>query len=525
MSDPRAIVALRTRWWIILVFTLLGAVLGALPEPGEVTEQATSYDATHTLLANDAGDNAIVSPSQVTLLATAGEVPTRVADTIGYSGNSAELASQVDVQYDSDSGALTITATEATPEQAELVANTFADQLTTYLAERQDAVYSSRVSTARERLQELETELTDLTSQLALEPDDPVLLAQRDAVSRQYGQVFEENDSLAQSPSILIFTTLERAQAIPQVDRGLSAPSSRLARAAMGAAAGAAIGIAVAIMLGRVDRKIRTREQAEQLVAMRARVTIPRVRRTEGGVVVSAGRHDPLSDSYRTVRNVVGFLQNGLENQSQGRVTLIVSPGSGDGKTSLAANLAAAFLEVNQRVIAVNTDFRRPRLHEAIVGTHTSRLPYQLEDLDDAPPQAVLFETAAANMKVLDLSTMPGSPGQLARATVRQVERLADAADQIVIDSSPVGATAEVLDLVPLADVIVLVAGVGHTSVDATDRTIAILREIATAPIVFVLTGIKPQRSPYHEYSDRERPTPPPQAFPAPSEPFSQAPR
>ena len=54
--------------------------------------------------------------------------------------------------------------------------------------------------------------------------------------------------------------------------------------------------------------------------------------------------------------------------------------------------------------------------------------------------------------------------------------------DEIVFDSSAVGATPAVLDLIPHADVIVVTAKVGHTSTRTIERTIAILRDIATAP-------------------------------------------
>ena len=91
-----------------------------------------------------------------------------------------------------------------------------------------------------------------------------------------------------------------------------------------------------------------------------------------------------------------------------------------------------------------------------------------------------------------------------------------------MIDTSPVGATAEVLDLVPFADVIVMVARVGHTSIDATERTIAILRDLATAPIVLVLGGIKGERNPYHEYSDRREPATTAHALPQPTQPSRQ---
>ena len=502
MSSMSPVEAVRRRWWIVAGFAVLGALMAALPEPQNVADQATSFSATHTMLANDSGDSTIVSPSQVVLLATAGEVPQRVVDATGLEATATELAAQVDVSFDVESGSLTFTTTQETPERAEVVANAFADELNSYLTERQSTVYEDRLSKSRAHVQDLQTQLSDLTKALATSPEDALLLAQQDAVSRQYGLAFEQNSKLEVDPGILTFTTLQRAEARPVIARGLGAPVSRPTRAVMGFVVGAALGLAVALILARVDRKIRSREQAEDIVAMRARVAIPRVRTTTGGIIVSAGRHDPLSDAYRTVRNVVGFVQTGVDIGTRAYVTLVVSPGPGDGKTSLASNLAAAFLERGNRVIAVNTDFRRPRLHEAIMGTPTPETPFDLDELDAVPRRAIPLDTTADNMKILDLSTVPGSPGQLVRATVRQIERMSDVADQIVIDTSPVGATAEVLDLVPLADVIVLVVRVGHTSVDATEQTISILRDIADAPIVFVVGGIKVGRNPYHEYTD-----------------------
>jgi Mrp family chromosome partitioning ATPase len=91
------------------------------------------------------------------------------------------------------------------------------------------------------------------------------------------------------------------------------------------------------------------------------------------------------------------------------------------------------------------------------------------------------------------------------RATTEKLPALASVADSIVIDTSPVGATAEVLELVPFADVIVVVARVGGTQISAAERTLAILRDLATAPMILVLGGVKMDKANYYEYSDRRR--------------------
>jgi Mrp family chromosome partitioning ATPase len=316
---------------------------------------------------------------------------------------------------------------------------------------------------------------------------------------------FEQNQALAATPPILAFTTLQRAQAVEVTDdSGISAPTTRRTRALMGMVAGASVGVVLALLLGRLDRKIRTREQAEDIMGMRARVVVPKVADdNEGGLVVVTGRHDALSDSYRTLRNLIGFVQSGIEPVDRSPITLVVSPGPGDGKTSAAANLGAAFRETGERTILVNTDFRRPRLAKAVRDSDAPPLPFDYDDLEAVKPESLLTPTQLSDLALLDLSGLDATAGELSRATTRLIPKLATIGDQIVIDSSPVGATAEVLDMVPFADLILIVVRVGHTSIDAAARTVAVLRDVSTAPMVLALTGLKQERTPYYEYTDR----------------------
>jgi Mrp family chromosome partitioning ATPase/capsular polysaccharide biosynthesis protein len=514
MANTTVFGALRRRWWIILLLASSGAALGAIPAPAKVAEESVlvTYEATHTMLLNGEEANSNVgstgvSPNQVALLATVGEVPDRVAAQIGFEGAPAALASEVTVTFDYLTGALTFTTTQANADRAELIADTFATTTNSYLIERQDEVYQERVAASIDRLAKLEKQLEDLTAQLGVDAKDPVLIAQRDAASRRYSVAFEQSETLAANQSLLSFTTLATAQALPieQGGGGFSAPKSRTTRGLLGLVAGTGVGFGVVLLLSFFDRRVRTREQAEAILGMRARVMIPTVKTDHRGVVVRNGRHDTLSDSYRTLRNVVAFVQGGLEPVSRARVTIVVSPGPGEGKTSVAANLAAAFVEFGLRTIVVNTDFRRPRLAEAVTAGRRHYLPFTLQELDGLDVEQLLTQTLDPNLSMLDLSSL-GSAGELARATVRLLPRLTELADAIVIDTSPVGATAEVLELIPFADVIVVVAKIGVTQIETADRSIAILRDLTTAPMVLALTGAPPERSTYYEYADPRKP-------------------
>jgi hypothetical protein len=69
-----------------------------------------------------------------------------------------------------------------------------------------------------------------------------------------------------------------------------------------------------------------------------------------------------------------------------------------------------------------------------------------------------------------------------------------------VVDSSPVGATAEVLELVPLADVIVVVARLGNTSITTAQHTIEVLRSLTTADMLLAVVGDASDKGNYYYY-------------------------
>ena len=508
MNTFRPLDALRRFWWVVVLFTVGGAVVGGLPAPESAADSITRYTASHTILVSSTsqGGGSFTDPqafNQIQLFATTGEVPQRAAEALDYADSPAQLASTVTAVSDQQTGALQITTTQATADEAVAVADAFGDELTTYLAQRQDQLRQDRLASTLTRLEELEAQIDEIEGELLIPPDDPtdpdarptedpVARAQLDALSRQYSVVFEQFNSLQQDQGQLVLTTLERAQPVAITEQGLSAPRSRTGRALLGAIAGFAIGVGVALVLGRADRKIRTPQQAEEVLGLAANTAIPAVRHHDSSVLaVAAGRHDPLSDSYRTLRSMLVFLDN--ENTAlndRASVTLVVSPGPGDGKTSVTANLAAAMVESGSRTVAVNTDFRRPTLSRRLGVADPEPAGLELHEIASAPLELVLTPGGDSGLAVLDLAGVRGNtPGDLARVTARLLPRVGEIAESIVIDTSPVGATAEVLEFVPLADNIVIVVRLGHTTASTAQRSIETIRTLSRGNLLLVLVG------------------------------------
>ncbi len=446
--------------------------------------------------------------NQLQLFATTGQVPTRAAEAIGFTGPPAALAAQVSVTADQQSGALRIATTQNSADEAVEVADAVADELISYLAERQDTLRENRLTANLDRLAELEVDLREAETNARRNPDDRVAQAELDALERQYGVVFEQFNVLQADDGQLVLTTLERAEAIAVTEAGLGAPQSRRGRAAFGLIAGLAVGSAVALLLARADRKIRTRSEAEALLGLEATATIPAARKHDvNKLAVEGKRHDPLSDSYRSLRSIVSFADEERSSAKRGApVTLIVSPGPADGKTSIAANLTAAFVEAGVRTVAVNTDFRRPTLTKRLVGYQPEPLDLDLRDLEHAPLDMVTSPGDAVGLRILDLVGAGGhSSGELARTTARLLPRLAAVSDRIVVDTSPIGVTPEVLEFLSHADTVLVAIRLGHTSIASAKRAIEMIRVLSKGDVLLVIVGESSTSSGYYYY---EQPVP-----------------
>ena len=485
---------IRRRWWVVLSMVVLGALVGALPAPKTATDTVNRWNAGHTLLLSNSADVGTiqsnpVSLNQIKLFAVTGEVPKRAAEKLNFAGSAVLLASQIKITVDPESGSIRLATTQNSADSAVAVADTFADELTNYLVERQDALQAQRIADSLKRQDELKGKIDALQAKLVQQPGNAVLTAQLDGLTRQYSAVFEQYDALQVTDVQLQLTTLERASAIPIARKGLLAPSSRTSRGILGGLVGGIIGIGIAMLLSRVDRVIRTHAQAESIFGLRSQVSIPEVKDFPAGLVAVPGRHDALSDAYRKLRSVVSFVERGAA-QEAGRVPVIVvvSAGAGDGKSTVAANLASAFAESGVRTIAMNTDFRRPTLSKYITGNDSDTSGFVASNIAKMPLSLLLNHGVVEDLVVFDLAGVEESPGELARLTAGFLPKMAEiGAGVVVVDTSPVDSTAEVLELVPIADLIVIVARVGRTNSVAAYNTVETLRALTEQQILLVL--------------------------------------
>lgn len=245
-------------------------------------------------------------------------------------------------------------------------------------------------------------------------------------------------------------------------------PDDPSERGGLGALAGLALGLvlAAAVLPGR-DGRLHDRRALERAYARPVLAELPRIAGREryvGHVAFLTRPTGTVAEAYRILRCAV--LNRGRVADSAPRVIAVTSPTRGDGRSSVARNLAAALAESGRRVLLVDCDFGHPTAHFG-VGIQPGT---GLSDLLAAPdPGARLAElvqpTETPGVRVLSIGTRGGrEPGQLAVALPQVLAVGRRMVDVIVLDCEPLECAGDVLDVLDAADAALIVARSGRTT-------------------------------------------------------------
>lgn len=224
---------------------------------------------------------------------------------------------------------------------------------------------------------------------------------------------------------------------------------------------GLMLGLGLAFLREHLDDTIRTKDDVERaaggLPVLASIPVVPGWKDRKKAMVASLVKpKSAAAEAYRSLRTSVQFL--GLDRPV--RTLQVTSPSASEGKTSTVANLAVALAAAGQRVIAVDCDLRKPRLH-AFFGLD-NEVGFTTVLVGDTPlSQALQPVPGQDGLLVLASGGPPPNPSELlAGARSAQVlETLAAQADLVLIDCPPV---------LPVTDATILAGRVDATLVVVT---------------------------------------------------------
>jgi len=163
-----------------------------------------------------------------------------------------------------------------------------------------------------------------------------------------------------------------------------------------------------------------------------------------------------MAESFRATATSI-LLTHG--DRSRPRCLVISSPNPGEGKTTSACNLAIAFAEIYGRVLLVDGDLRRPRLHSVFQVENSTGFSdlLQAEPGTHAPLAHFVRPTQIRNLTVLPSGSCEVSPASLLLRMPAVLEQMRREYDLVVVDAPPLMHLADARLLGRLADGMVLV--------------------------------------------------------------------
>jgi capsular exopolysaccharide synthesis family protein len=502
------ILPLRKWWWLIVAATLVATLSSLIA----TSRQAPIYQTRTTIMVGRAIENPNPNGSDFWLMQQ-------------LAGTYADIAKRAPVQ-DATKAALGLTwlpdytvrvvpntqlveisVVDTSPPRARAVAGELANQLILQTPMQSGSEMDQRQAFIKTQLDDLEVKIKDTQAEIAKKQTDLGNLFSARQIADTQTQIAGLQTKLAtlqanyaallsntQQGAINTISVIEAA-ALPVSPIGPNKPATILLAAVIGfiLAAGAAF------LLEYLDDSLKNPDDVEKNLGLTTLGAIPVMAETatQGELAVVASSHSIASEAFRVLRTNLRFA--GVDRPL--KTVLITSPSPSEGKSLTAANLGAALAQAGERVILVDTDLHRPRLHR-LFGLRnnrgvTSALLEEHPDLD-----GLLQETTVPGLQVLTSGPLPPNASELlGSARMRELlVALGSQADILLLDSPPATALADAAVLATQTDGVLLILDSGVTRREAARRAMEALRRVNARVVGAILNRLPTSGGGYYYY-------------------------
>lgn len=172
----------------------------------------------------------------------------------------------------------------------------------------------------------------------------------------------------------------------------------------------------------------------------------------------------PVSESYRMLRTNLQYLNVDKEQKA----IVVTSSNQGEGKTTTMANLAITLSQIGKKVLLIDCDLRKPRIHKAFNIANTQGVVNIV--VDGAPISQVTqsIETVSG-LHIITSGPIPPNPSEIleSQAMRNLIEELKERYDVVLFDAPPVCSVTDAAVLASMVDGIILVIASGETNIEA----------------------------------------------------------
>jgi capsular exopolysaccharide synthesis family protein len=220
--------------------------------------------------------------------------------------------------------------------------------------------------------------------------------------------------------------------------------------------------------------------------------------RSRAGQFVALAPRSSVAEAIRTLRTALHF---GLAGHDV-KVIAVTSPMPGDGKTTIASNLAIALSQANQRVLLIDADLRKPSQH--IIFNLSSDVGWASVLGDRRPIDEAIIHTDIPNLDVLPCGPLPANPVELLNNGYfsEVLQMLRGRYDKVIVDSPPVMPVADARVIAAISDATLLVLRAERSTRRMSIGARNELWRVRAARLGVVLNGVPPRKQGTYGYGD-----------------------
>lgn len=192
-------------------------------------------------------------------------------------------------------------------------------------------------------------------------------------------------------------------------------------------------------------------------------------------VVVFENPKSPEAEMFRNLRTNIQF----MNADSEKKVMIITSTMPGEGKSYVTANLAAAFAQIDKKVLIIDTDMRkgrqysifnlrpRPGISNYLSGVVDQNFMDKKDNINN-----YVQETEIENLFVITSGSVPPNPSELLVSNKMQtiIQDLSEIFDIIIFDAPPTLVVADALILARLVDFSIIVSAQNTTKIEDLNK-------------------------------------------------------
>jgi capsular exopolysaccharide synthesis family protein len=204
-------------------------------------------------------------------------------------------------------------------------------------------------------------------------------------------------------------------------------------------------------------------------------------------IIVDQNPKSAISESFRTIRTNLEFVNN---NKSS-RVISITSTISGEGKTFVATNLAGIIALSDQKVIIIDLDLRKPKVHKAFGKENLAGMSNLL--IQKATLNSIIQKTNLPNLDFISSGPTPPNPSELILRPILQelIAELREKYDVIIMDTPPVGVVTDGILVMRMADIPLFVIRENYSKKAVKNTINKISSSKAFSNISVIFNGVK----------------------------------